>query len=838
MTDLIKDEIARTAIEYRARWGWRPVLVHSAAGGCCSCDDGPKCESAGKHPRFDGWHLLDASDAEIADWFNQYPGSNVGVVLGSCSGIVDFETDDEAGEQWLLELFDGNLPVVPTFQSRKGKHRLFQFRADLPEKGHRGISQGTGKDRVRIADLKLGNGRHRVTGNPLGTQSVFPPSLHTSGCRYTWLVTPDEAAPAKLPDSVVAKIIAHCTPKIPQVHGHNGNALVSASQAMERCRKYVAKMPPAISGQGGHDRTFNVACEIFRFGLSESDASAVLAEFNQRCVPSWGEWDLQHKLEDALDEVLSTGEFGMRLSAERATRLVMGAPTPDDDRQLAAGAVSVSTVGATQVVASRSLLVNPENRTDVENGRRFVREHGEVVRYVSTWGKWLVWDGRRWKLDDACAVESLAKATSDKVWEEVLAEVAKAGDAKTAMALLTWGKYTASTNGIAHMLSCARSEPEVVISHHDLDRDGWLLNLPVGTIDLRSGQLRKHYKGDLITKVCPIEYNADADCPRWRRFVGEIMGGDTDLEGFLRRLAGYWLTGNVREHVLPIFYGVGANGKSVFLNTLLGMLGPDYGMTAPADLLIAKKQQTHPTELADLFGKRLVCSIEIESGRFLAESLVKSLTGGDNVRARRMKEDFWEFTPTHKLVIAANYKPGVKGQDNGIWRRLAMVPFNVKFWDESKGETGPEELKQDKELSAALLRELPGILNWCLVGCMDWQAEGLATPKSVIEATDEYRADSDNIAAFVADCCTINGSLTVGATPLLKAYVNWCQGNSEYAANRSQFKRWLTQQGYQEDRFSFGPSKGKAMWRGLGLRASEESEAAASYPHNARAHTF
>src|SRR4029079_8125219 len=133
---------------------------------------------------------------------------------------------------------------------------------------------------------------------------------------------------------------------------------------------------------------------------------------------------------------------------------------------------------------------------------------------------------------------------------------------------------------------------------------------------------------------------------------------------------GYWLTGSVRDHVLPIFYGVGANGKSVFLNTMLGMLGPDYGMTAPADLLMSKKQQTHPTELADLFGKRLVCSIEIESGRFLAESLVKSLTGGENVRARRMREDFWEFPPTHKLVIASNYKPGIKGQDNGIWRRL------------------------------------------------------------------------------------------------------------------------------------------------------------------------
>jgi hypothetical protein len=157
-------DTALAAMEYRLHWGWSPVVVHSAIDGRCSCADGAMCKSAGKHPRFDDWHLLNPTEDEIAEWFRQFPGTNVGVVLGPHSGIVDFETDDETGEQWLLDLFDGNLPIVPTFQSRKGKHRLFQFRADLPQKGHKGINDGQGEGRVRIADLKLGNGTHRVTG--------------------------------------------------------------------------------------------------------------------------------------------------------------------------------------------------------------------------------------------------------------------------------------------------------------------------------------------------------------------------------------------------------------------------------------------------------------------------------------------------------------------------------------------------------------------------------------------------------------------------------------------------------------------------------------------------
>jgi len=424
------------------------------------------------------------------------------------------------------------------------------------------------------------------------------------------------------------------------------------------------------------------------------------------------------------------------------------------------------------------------------------------------------------------AMQGLAKRTNDGIWAEVLAELPKpATDAKLATALTSWGKYSASAHGTDNMLAKARSEPGIVITHHDLDRDPWLLNVANGTIDLQTQRIRPHDKRDLITKVCPVTFDAKAEAPRWRKFLREIMAGDEMMVAFLRRLAGYWLTASVRDHVLPIFYGLGANGKSVFLNTILALLGQDFGMTAPTDLLLAKNHSNHPTELADLFGKRLVCSIEVENGRHLAESLVKSLTGGENIRARRMREDFWEFPPTHKFVIAANYRPGVRGSDDGIWRRLALVPFNVRFWDADKGESGPPELRQDKHLPDVLLGELPGILNWALLGCAEWQAEGLAMPQNVLAATTDYRRENDTIAAFTAECCIENDKASVGATALYSAYCKWCEVNREEAAKRKDFAGYLNAKGFQEDRFSSGPNKGKSMRRGVGLRASEVSEA-------------
>jgi putative DNA primase/helicase len=282
-----------------------------------------------------------------------------------------------------------------------------------------------------------------------------------------------------------------------------------------------------------------------------------------------------------------------------------------------------------------------------------------------------------------------------------------------------------------------------------------------------------------------------------------------ELRRFFKKLCGYALTGDVSEHVLPVLYGTGANGKSTILNALLAAVG-DYGMQAVPDLLVAKKG-SHPTEVADLFGMRFVASIEVEDGRRLAESLVKQLTGGDKVRARRMRENFWQFDPTHKVFMAVNHKPEVRGTDTAIWRRLRLIPFT---------ETIPPA-EQDKKLPQKLEAELPGILAWAVEGCLEWRREGLQAPDEVRRATGQYRSEMDVIGAFLQDECEIGKGFRVPFTALYSRYEQWCEDGGERAETRRKFNARLKERGGFEARRS-GPG-GANEWHGLRLLKKQTS---------------
>jgi putative DNA primase/helicase len=268
-------------------------------------------------------------------------------------------------------------------------------------------------------------------------------------------------------------------------------------------------------------------------------------------------------------------------------------------------------------------------------------------------------------------------------------------------------------------------------------------------------------------------------------------------------LCGYALTGSVSEQVLPVLYGTGANGKSTVLNALLTALG-DYGMQAAPDLLVAKRG-SHPTELADLFGMRFVASIEVEDGSRLAESLVKQLTGGDRIKARRMRQDFWEFEPTHKVLMACNHKPQVRGTDNAIWRRLRLLPFT---------ETIPPA-EQDRDLPEKLRFELPGILAWAVEGCLEWRREGLQAPEEVRQATGAYRAEMDVLGAFLRECCELGAEHNEAAKDLYAAYIRWCDDGGERPETKRKFGSRLTERGSFE-RYR-GGSDGGHRWRGVRL---------------------
>ena len=443
--------------------------------------------------------------------------------------------------------------------------------------------------------------------------------------------------------------------------------------------------------------------------------------------------------------------------------------------------------------------------SDLGNARLFVKLHGEKVRYCYPWKKWLVWDGKRWKIDNTGTVERLAKNVADERWQEAQ----ETSDSE----LREFATDSASSKLITAMLKLAQSEPGIPVVPDDLDRDPWLLNCSNGVVDLRTGEIEQHRKSYLITKLCPTAFNPDAESYHFDTFLEAIFKGTQPLIDFLQRFLGYAITGNVREQILAILWGGGSNGKSTLLNAVMDTLGTDYCLKAVADLLMAKKHESHPTERADLFGMRLVVCTETADGRGMNEALVKELTGGDKIRARRMREDFWEFDPTHKPILCTNHKPKVRGNDHAIWRRLVLVPFEVQFWNPDKGETGPPELRQDKALPATLIAESKGILAWLVCGCLEWQKQGLMIPEIVRAATDTYRHEHDLIAMFIDDMCLCSPMCRIRASELYTAFKSWCDPLGEYPISMRAFGETIEQRGYEKK------SSNGVWYLGIGMRA-------------------
>lgn len=423
-----------------------------------------------------------------------------------------------------------------------------------------------------------------------------------------------------------------------------------------------------------------------------------------------------------------------------------------------------------------------EHLTDLGNAQRFVRLHGDVLRYVHEWGTWLVWDGTRWAKDKTGQVERLAKATVKAIHEEAL----ELKDRDRAASMSKHAYKTESESRLNSMISLARSEEGVAIAAEDLDQDEWFFNCENGTVDLRTGELRPHDQHDKITKLAPVAYDPDAKAPKWKAFLNEVMDKREDLVSFLRRAMGYSLTGTTKEHVLFFLFGVGANGKSTFINTTLLAFG-DYGIQTEPELLIQKRGDAHPTGLAALQGKRLAVTSEIEAGRRMAEGFVKQITGGDMITARFMRQNFFSFQPTHTIWLAANHKPVIRNTDVAIWRRIRLVPFDVVIPPQDRDSDLPDKLKA----------ELPGILAWAVRGCLEWQEQGLNAPAEVRAATQAYKDDMDVLGDFIEQCCTEGPNYVVEATALYEAYKLWAEKSGERKLSQKLFGQKLRERGFE-----------------------------------------
>lgn len=488
-------------------------------------------------------------------------------------------------------------------------------------------------------------------------------------------------------------------------------------------------------------------------------------------------------------------ELLARLLAVNAERC--DPPLPEGEVAAVAASVARGGVGAVPCPDLKSA----QGQTETANAARLIARFGGDVRFVGPWKKWLCWDGKRWEADADLKLQGMAIQISRGLWADLAAVEPGTEAMRSALAFV---KASNRANAVAAMVTLARSY--VPVSVDELDSHVWLLNLANGTLDLRTGEVKEHDRADYLTKLSAVCFDPLATCPLWEKFLGEVFDEDDELIGYVRRLVGYTLTGSQREHVLPFLHGSGANGKSTFLHVLFHLLGPDYATKAPQELLLAKHGETHPTEKAGLFGRRLVFSNETEAGRRLAETQVKALTGGDRVEARRMREDFWEFEPTHTIWISGNHKPAVRGTDYGIWRRLKLIPFLVQF--------GPE--RQDRELPEKLLAELPGVLNWALAGLRDWLDNGMQEPDVVKSSTSDYAAEEDLLGQFLADFCDLDAGYTADPTALYREFVEHVAEWSQTALGRA-----LAERGFEKVK----GAKGVRRWRGLRLKSTARAEA-------------
>ncbi len=483
---------------------------------------------------------------------------------------------------------------------------------------------------------------------------------------------------------------------------------------------------------------------------------------------------------------------------------------------------------------------DPETlNTDVGNGRRFVEDHGDLVRFVPGWG-FMAWDGKRWKRDEAGQAQELAKKTVARMYSEAADKMtalagelrAIAGDEtailsggdeeddeqadrlkgmlRAAKKHLDWAIKSEDAKRIGAMLAMARTDVKIVATVDQFDADPFAFNVENGTIDLKTATLREHRQEDYITRLSPVAFSKDATCPNWEKFVVSTFAMDLDLICWLQKWGGYCLTGDVREQCLAILYGAGSNGKSVWIETKLDLMG-DFGLKANSELLLASKSDRHPTEKAQLAGRRFVAACETGEGRRLDEVLIKEVTGGDRINAHFMRQDNFSFLPTFKFELATNHRPEIRGTDHGMWRRVKLVPFTRRFWKAGEQE-GPEELKADPLLREKLKAELPGILLWFVLGAADWYVEGLGTCQAVDVATREYRDSEDVVGQFIDEQCDREASASVKASELFGAYKAWAEKQNEKTFKQTTFGRRIGEMGF-EKRKSNG-----VVWIGLRLR--------------------
>lgn len=710
---------------------------------------------SGKQPTLKGWQKRDRETLEDAlAWAAK---GNVGLRTGKASnGLIVIDVD-EGGDVSALEFPD----TVTVVTGGRGRH--YYFHCSMP------LGNSAGKLGLHID----------VRGD--GGQVVYPGSVHPkTGNLYDWVEGHEPwniKNVAELPQWIFDKLAKPKAAKPSMLaDSRQPKATNYAQMALKLECEAVAKAIEGERNETLNRASFNMGTLIGGGHIGRSEVETALLVAAEAC-------GLLSDPDDGEVRTRDTIRSGVEAGMQQPRR--------------------VEAITAVEVPAL------PAHRFKLDlygNADRFMHLFGQDVHWSEERGKWYAWNDCVWNCDAVRKIPRMAELTI----RAMLKEAADSGDEKS----IRWAIRCNET-------SRARTEMLDVVKHRtairvdEFDRDPWLLGVKNGVVDLKTGELLPHCREQMISVLCPTTYAPDVPCPRWEQFLVEIMDGDTAMIEALQRMAGYFLTGDISVQILPIFYGSGSNGKNVLLDTLMGVMGP-YATEAPDGLLTTRKNDEHPTEIAGLCGKRLVVASETEEGRRMRIGLVKKLTGNKYLKARFMRQDYFQFERTHKTVMVTNNKPVITEVSNAIWRRLRLIPFEV---------TIPED-KQDKRLTENLMAEWPGILAWAVRGCLAWQQDqcDLSLPKAVSEATDEYRSDSDPVGQFIQERCVVMEGVKVSRSSLYQAYDEWARQAGEYVLSGKAFTSRMRNHGIDDSGWmtEHGKSHHVRAWSGIALAGPAE----------------
>lgn len=746
-----------TACELIAR-GWTPLPI-------------PRRKKA---PVIKGWQDLRIDAASVATYFNGH-AQNVGVLLGVPSGgLVDVDLDTPEA----VQLAPAFLPATDAVFGRPTKRRSHWLYTVAPL-----------IETIKYGDIEESAGSRKtnmlVEIRSTGAQTVFPGSAHEStGELIAWERHGD---PAELTAQQLKAAVGQ---------------LAAAT--------ILARHWPATGTR--QETAMAIAAVLLRGGWDEKDSEHFIRAVAQVAGDEEGEKRaeaVEHTAKRVHKDQATTGwkRLAELVGGRVADRLKdwlglredagIDGLVQDPAVALAPAELVLAPDPAPQDPAAKTL-----HCTDWGNAQRLVRLHGRDLRYCYDWSKWLVWDGKRWAVDNTGEAMRRAKATV----RTIFGEIARADDEKDQKALKHWAFESERAWRLDATLKLAQSEPGIAIRPDQLDADIWTLNCENGVLDLRTGTLRPHDRGQLITKLAPVAYVPDAECPVWERFLETILP-EEDVRDFVQRAAGYSLTGSVAERVLLVLWGGGRNGKSTLLSVLIAALG-DYAMMTPKETFVARRDDTIPNDVARLKGARMVAASESEEEHHLAEGLVKQMTGNEPISARFMRGEWFDFMPQFTPWFGTNHRPMIRGTDKAVWDRIRLIPFTVRIPDENV----------DQDLPLKLRAELAGILAWAVRGCLLWQTVDLSlgnTPPAVRQATDEYRSDMDLLAGFLDECCTLGETELARSNEIYVAYSDWSKANNE----KPRSARWLAQQ-LGERGFDRGRDKQSRFWIGISVSAA------------------